>query len=146
MKTGIEIITEERQRHFNVEGWTPEHDDTHVDGELADAAVCYAMTEESKNTINNWGDDDILYFWPFELEWYKPTPDDRIKELAKAGALVAAEIDRLIRAEYVVIIDINKSGYAGVLPNGNIVDRRKHPEAIPVQRNPLFGTPDPKEI
>lgn len=28
----------------------------------------------------------------------KPTPDDRVRELVKAGALVAAEIDRLNRA------------------------------------------------
>ena len=28
----------------------------------------------------------------------KPTPDDRIRELTKAGALIAAEIDRLLRA------------------------------------------------
>ncbi|MEM5768085.1 MAG: hypothetical protein AAGU23_06610 [Bacillota bacterium] len=29
----------------------------------------------------------------------KPTPDDRIRELKKAGALIAAEIDRLQRKE-----------------------------------------------
>ena len=33
--------------------------------------------------------------WPWEANWWKPTPEDRIKELAKAGALIAAEIDRL---------------------------------------------------
>lgn len=43
-------------------------------------------------------------------------------------------------------IDLIKSGYAGVLPNGNIVDRREYPKAIPCQENPLFGTPKPKEI
>jgi len=26
---------------------------------------------------------------------WKPTPDDRVRELVKAGALIAAEIDRL---------------------------------------------------
>ena len=34
--------------------------------------------------------------WPWNVVWWKPTPDDRIRELAKAGALIAAEIDRLI--------------------------------------------------
>lgn len=37
--------------------------------------------------------------WPFSQEWWKPTPDDRIRELAKAGALIAAEIDRLQRMQ-----------------------------------------------
>lgn len=36
------------------------------------------------------------YLWP--QDWsFKPTRDDRIRELVKAGALVAAEIDRLGR-------------------------------------------------
>lgn len=146
MKTGIQIITEERERQLNKEGWTPEHDDTHVDGELANAAVTYAMTEDMRDTVNNWGNDYMLYFWPFELEWYKPTPDDRIKELAKAGALIAAEIDRYIRGEYKKILEMNKSGYAGVLQNGNIVDRRKYPEAIAVRQNFALGIPEPKEV
>ncbi len=29
------------------------------------------------------------------FKWWKPTPENRIKELAKAGALIAAEIDRI---------------------------------------------------
>ena len=44
------------------------------------------------------------------------------------------------------IVELNKTGYAGVLPNGNIVDRREHPEAIPVQENPMFGVVKPKDI
>lgn len=36
--------------------------------------------------------------WPWEAEAFKPTPDDRVRELVKAGALIAAEIDRLGRA------------------------------------------------
>ena len=43
-------------------------------------------------------------------------------------------------------IELSKSGYAGVLPNGNIVDRRKHPEAMPVGKNSMFGIPDPKPV
>ena len=44
------------------------------------------------------------------------------------------------------VLSIVKSGYAGILSNGMIVDRRKHPEAIPCQRNALLGNPEPKEI
>lgn len=43
-------------------------------------------------------------------------------------------------------MEIIESGYAGILPNGNIVDRRQHPEAVPCQENPLFNTPKPKNL
>ena len=97
-KSGIDLIAEERQRHVSVEGWTTEHDNQHTDNELAMAAVCYAMP-----------DDERIYFgkslpegWPWDWKFWKPTPDDRIRELVKAGALIAAEIDRLQRQKAVV--------------------------------------------
>ena len=43
-------------------------------------------------------------------------------------------------------LEISKSGYAGILPNGNIVDRREHPEAMPIEKNEMFEIPKPKEI
>jgi len=36
---------------------------------------------------------------PFDEEWWKPSPDDPVWQLVKAGALIAAEIDRLRRKE-----------------------------------------------
>lgn len=42
-------------------------------------------------------------------------------------------------------MEIIKTGYAGVMPNGHIVDRRIHPEAVPIPENPLFNTPKPKK-
>ena len=42
MKTGTQLITEERQRQISREGWLPDHDDQHASGELNDAAICYA--------------------------------------------------------------------------------------------------------
>lgn len=89
MSTGIEIIAAERQRQIEQEGWSAEHDDAHKRGELAWAATCYASPALGGRTVN----------WPWDRNWWKPTPDDRIRELAKAGALIAAEIDRLNRCE-----------------------------------------------
>lgn len=43
-------------------------------------------------------------------------------------------------------IELSKSGYAGILPNGNIVDRRQHPGATPIAKNSMFGIPKPKKI
>lgn len=88
---GIELIAAERQRQIEQEGWTPEHDAEHGKGELAEAAACYAMPERARQT----GVSDLL--WPWDEKWWKPTPNDRIRELVKAGALIAAEIDRLQR-------------------------------------------------
>lgn len=41
---------------------------------------------------------------------------------------------------------LNASGYAGCLKNGNIVDRREFPDAIPVKRNSVFGVVEPKDL
>ena len=43
-------------------------------------------------------------------------------------------------------LEISKSGYAGTLSNGNIVDRREYPEAIPIEENKMFGVPKPIKI
>lgn len=86
---GVALIAAERRRQMDVEGWTPEHDDEHAWGELALAAVCYAMPEPGRgHPFPRW--------WPWDASWWKPS--DRIRELVKAGALIAAEIERLQRA------------------------------------------------
>ena len=48
--------------------------------------------------------------------------------------------------EQLKALQISKSGYGGIMPNGNIVDRREHPEAIPIQENKSLGVPKPKKI
>lgn len=101
-KTGLNLIAEERQRQIEKEGWTPEHDDEHTNNELANAAATYAMDSDCRDALMNIYDCKLTGIpptWPWDEKWYKPTPDDRIKELVKAGALIAAEIDRLLRNE-----------------------------------------------
>ena len=93
MKTGIELIAEERQRQIEVEGWTPEHDADHTAQELARAASCYAMPAVGRVPDGTFV--GIPNDFPFGKSWWKPTPENRVKELVKAGALIAAEIDRL---------------------------------------------------
>lgn len=88
---GAELIAAERERQVSEEGWTPEHDDEHTHSELAKAAACYAV-QAAGGTVTK-------YDWPWEGKWWKP--GDPLRGLAKAGALVAAEIDRLQRAEQV---------------------------------------------
>jgi hypothetical protein len=94
--TGIEQITAERQRQIDVEGWTPEHDDAHRESELVAAALCYASCAAQQARGQQVATDNILVHWPWERSWWKPG-DDPIRNLEKAGALIAAEIDRLKR-------------------------------------------------
>lgn len=98
MDNAIELIAKERIRQVEVEGWTTEHDDNLDLGALSDAAALYAMTDESRLFMDDdWGNDMWLHLWPFELESLKFTPDDRIKQLTKAGALIVAEIEKIQR-------------------------------------------------
>ena len=98
MKTGIELIAEERQRQIEVEGWTEEHDAQYKDNELAKAAICYADPKTHYYQANRYLNIKVpnADFWPVQWDerWFKPT--DRIRDLTKAGALIAAEIDRLL--------------------------------------------------
>ena len=88
MSDGAALIAAERRRQVEVEGWTPEHDTEHWDGELALAAVCYALPLYCRHDL-------AQELWPWHPDWLKQTPHDRVRELVKAGALIAAEIDRL---------------------------------------------------
>lgn len=94
---GAALIAAERRRQVDAEGWTVDHDDTHRTGELAKAAACYAseawmpLTESHRNPPPD---------WPWERRWWKPTGDP-IRDLVKAGALIAADIDRRQRDQAV---------------------------------------------
>lgn len=99
--TGIELIAKERKTH-NKRGYNKNHDSMHSDGSLADTAAIYACTHRG-DSINGdatlrqliWGS---LPSFPYqdreEYDWCTTQPD-RVTELVKAGALIAAEIDRL---------------------------------------------------
>jgi hypothetical protein len=86
--TGAELIAAERQRQQEEEGWTPEHDAEHTYAQLRRAAVCYA------NYAGHWRRPGVPDGWPWHERWWKPSTDP-VRDLTKAGALIAAEIDRL---------------------------------------------------
>jgi 3' exoribonuclease, RNase T-like len=97
--SGVGRITDERLRQIRVEGWTAEHDDAHDHGEMAEAASCYTdLAVFQASTGANLSDRRKPLGWPtnWEEKWWKPSSDP-IRNLEKAGALIAAEIDRLKR-------------------------------------------------
>lgn len=94
--SGCEAIYHERLRQINAEGYAPEDDVRRKClGDLAIAAWCYLADH-----IDESGDVRARHVPPFEWPWvedaWKPTPDDPVRQLVKAGALIAAEIDRLL--------------------------------------------------
>ncbi len=86
----------------NRAAYSAEHDDGHVSGELLDAASCY-LEWAGQQVLHGRGDIATLMagvgvMWPFEPESWKPS-NDPIRNLAHAGALIVAEIERLLRQE-----------------------------------------------
>lgn len=86
----------ERRRQVDVEGWTAEHDDQHVKGEMAGAAACYALYRSHVDPVELMGEGILKMSWPWDPAWWKPTVPRR--DLVKAAALILAEIERLDRA------------------------------------------------
>lgn len=93
---GADLILSERARQLAVEGWTPEHDDDATEAQLVRAAICYADFGARLATTH---DEKWVPRWPWAQIWWKPERTDPIRNLVKAGALIAAEIDRLQRAK-----------------------------------------------
>lgn len=87
---GADAIAADRSRQFTEEGYGPEHDDQHKKGQLALAAAAYAIYAAHGGAIS--------VYWPFDEQLCKPT-DNHMESLAKAGAFIAAEYDRLTRME-----------------------------------------------
>lgn len=94
----IDEVACERKRQVEQEGFTAEHDDEHVNGELAEAAAGYALLAAAAADV----DADIYrafrpsIYWPWARSWWKPKSPRR--DLIRAAALIVAEIERLDRA------------------------------------------------
>ncbi len=110
---GVGMIARERVRQVKEEKFGADHDATHTRGELVLAAAAYLMASVRGNA------SVAAAMWPFELVSFSPQALDVhavdtlgqrgvvaksvyegvLKNLVRAGALVAAEIDRIVRAE-----------------------------------------------
>lgn len=87
--SGLELIEEERLRQLETEGYDSEHDAQHDTGKLWRAGVAYATGNR--------------HWWPWDIDSYKPEAREEehptVRDLVKAGALIAAELDRLQRRD-----------------------------------------------
>ena len=96
------MVLQERQRQFEAEGYTPDHDDQHLRGELAWAAACYAAPDRVfRMKTYSASPTEVLFAepWPGNpVPWRRPTAT-RVTLLVRAGALILAEIARLLRKD-----------------------------------------------
>ena len=112
---GVSMIAAERARQIAEEGYSAEHDDEHESGDMALAAALYAAPEllfARRDFAAG-----VTFTDPFPWRYDKrfgcgeakenpgnvlPCPstytdEERTGLLVKAGALIAAEVDRLLR-------------------------------------------------
>jgi hypothetical protein len=94
MITGIDLIVQERTEQITKHNWTPKHDDEHASSELAIEASHLALQQTNC----------VVFNATFNREEYEQfglitkLSGQRIHQLKVAGALIAAEIDRLLRS------------------------------------------------
>jgi hypothetical protein len=100
---GADRIAVERRRQIAEEGFDPAHDVAYRAGTLVSAAVVYALHAlvGLRGGSGPFGLEEFsrakASFWPWHNKWWKPKSP--IRNLERAGALIAAEIDRIINAE-----------------------------------------------
>jgi hypothetical protein len=110
MKTGIELITQERQEQINKHGFDNTHDKHHDDESLSFNAAVLATPIVLFEKGENFANSHIFTVATIDNGWKLPyqardgnkiidnntlSKKERIKQLIVAGALIAAEIDRL---------------------------------------------------
>lgn len=93
--TGVKAIAAERERQLQAEGFTRDSDRQYQRGELAKAATAYvqlaAMDLAAGGTRDHIAWHGPAAVWPWAPEWWKPV--DARRDLVRAGALIAAQID-----------------------------------------------------
>lgn len=97
-EVGYSHVLYERQRQLGEEGWTAQHDAQHTDQGLTRVALAYlalALLNDEKSQLIIFTPEMFNVLWPktWDRLWLKRA--DYSRYLEKAGALVAAEIDRV---------------------------------------------------
>lgn len=91
MKTGIEQIGDERLKQIKKYGYTLYHDAGYNNKHLLMAALAYLKTAIGAEEILT--ESRPMEDWPWDVKYFKD--EGYVENLKKAGALIAAELDRL---------------------------------------------------
>lgn len=98
MTRGTDLIAAERVRQITEEGYTPEHDADHAWALIRAGALYADQTAQVLAGKPHLGAGSVAtddpWVWPWHPSYWKPTGDP-VRDLVKAGALIAAAIDSL---------------------------------------------------
>lgn len=84
--TGADLIALERTKQIKVEGYDSKHDLSLDDEALEMASIAYILSSVGKRK-------ESMKYWPWLLPYIKPKT--KVRDLVRAGALIAAAIDRI---------------------------------------------------
>ena len=97
----LQRVLEEREAQVMEHGYSYEHDDSHGNDELAALACFYCMPQGAREwDASSTGYGDTLGKAILPQDWSAREREDRVHELAIAGALILAEMARLLRAQH----------------------------------------------
>ncbi len=92
---GVMAIANERRRQIDGEGFDPEGDHQYPRGQLVSAALGYLRLAEIESRCGTEAaklNDEVPPGWPWPRAWWKPR--DLERNLVRAAALIAADLDR----------------------------------------------------
>lgn len=95
---GVRAIADERQRQVHSEGFSAENDADYKAGVLANAALAYlqvAAMDLAAGGRTHIATETPPACWPWHRLWWKP--QDTRRDLVRAGALIAAQLDAIDR-------------------------------------------------
>lgn len=119
MTRAIDDIAWERRRQVEQEGYHPRADDCYTSGQLPAAAQSYVLAFRARQSpgtaLRYEGSDRPLppKCWPWSHHAWRPKDDRR--DMVRAAALVAAEIDRVLRATNTVLTEPAQAFHALLL-------------------------------
>lgn len=92
-------VLAERQRQISAEGYDADHDDAHVNDEIAAMAALFVMPPGAREwdaSSTSYGDTLAEAILP--QDWEMPALGDRRRELVRGAAMALAELERIDRA------------------------------------------------
>jgi hypothetical protein len=103
LDVGVALVSAARARLGTEKGFSPElrfgnSTDHETFPALLEAASCIIRPALNRDGSHNLKPNGSPFGWPFRKEDWDAITGDKVKNLAIAGALIAAEIDRLIAA------------------------------------------------
>lgn len=100
VRSGVALVALERRRQVDREGYDAAHDRGQR-WAITRAGIAYAIA--SLSTLTDDQHDEAWPWWPWSTEAWKPK--DALRDLVRAGALIAAAIDSMLASEPALVAE-----------------------------------------